>query len=194
MTDHMHFASLVDRWKPSRFVQVGSFDGVTDNALLPYIRKHKWTGIAIEPVADAYARLCKNLKATCLNVAIHPTQNEGTLWVDAKKPALSSFVREVNFVPKLPTRRIEVAALQQITVPCKTLTSIFETAGKIDLLDIDVVAFDFEVIRSLDLKMFRPKIIRYSHRWIDKHEPVRYLSRFDYKCLTDRNYTVAWRD
>ena len=162
------------------FVEVGANDGKQHDHLRPMILSRPWTGIMVEPVPYVFERLQRNYghldRLALANVAI--ADRDGRLpffhlapageeerarlpdWYDA----LGSFSRDAvlghaKHIPDVERRLVETE------VPCLTFTSLCERHGvnRVDLVLIDTEGYDWEVLRSIDLGTYRPRLIVYEH-------------------------------
>lgn len=183
------------------FVQVGANDGVTLDPLRTQIERRRWTGIMVEPVPYNFERLAQRYGS-------HPriqlemcaiAEESGELpfyYIPEPEPgeeiwpwyhALGSFRREVlishtMYIPDIEERVAEVK------VPCKTFNSLCEERGlpHLDLLQIDTEGYDYEILRSVDLDSWRPRLVIYEHKHLNLAD--RESAR---KLLTDRGYLIA---
>ncbi len=67
------------------------------------------------------------------------------------------------------------ADLLQIKVPCLTLNQLIEKHSfhALDVLQIDVEGHDLQVLETIDLDKYRPKIIQFEHGHLSRREIVR---------------------
>lgn len=192
---------LYARAHPRAFVvQIGAHDSSQLDPLRPYILKHGWSGILVEPMPEVFQRLKQNYAEVdgllFENVAIAPedgsmdihyvpqTTDEGLPpWYDA----LASFRRDVllkhkEFIPDIEDR-IETAS-----VPCLTFDSLCakNEVTTIDVIQIDTEGFDFEIIKLIDLDRFRPALLQFEELHMDdatRRECIRHLESFGYEAL-----------
>ena len=130
--------------------------------------------ILIEPNPFAYARLEKTYEGlpdvTLIQAAIGERDGTANLYRVKKTDRMASqvdwnllfasFYRE-----HLERHGIKPDQIEQITVPCRSLSSLVAELGltKIDLLQVDTEGFDAEVVRmALKLPM-RPDCINFEH-------------------------------
>ena len=78
-------------------------------------------------------------------------------------------------------------ALKTITVPALTLESLLSKhrVERVDLLQIDTEGFDFEIIKMIDFKRFKPEIIHYENNFLNRRQKSE-CSRI----LGDQNYAL----
>jgi len=182
------------------FVQIGAFDGRAGDPLRRLVRRHHWRGILVEPQPTAFQTLQSNYAGeTTLqfyNVAIGPTDGELTLYTRRDGDvSVASTTRHLLIKPGHPENK--VVALQ---VPCWTLQTLLANAkapSHIDLLQIDVEGFDYEIIRSIDFSRIKPAIIRYEHVILsqrDRNACLSLLASHGYRFLLEDRDTTALLD
>jgi FkbM family methyltransferase len=158
------------------FLQIGAFDGVSNDVLYPLVRKYGLRGFLVEPQKDAFARLKANYsdvpRLVFVNAALGSTDGtvpfyrikpeaQGPPWL----PQIASFDKDVimkhtSQVPGLET------LLQVENVPCMTFSSLYQKFGidRIDLLQIDAEGYDAELLRLFDIPSRLPAIVRFEHK------------------------------
>jgi FkbM family methyltransferase len=192
------------------FIQIGSNDGVEQDSLRTTIVSHDWNGILVEPVPYLFASLKRNYerydRIRLENVAIadrdgklpfyHLPQTDHTQeglprWYDG----LGSFKRDViltsaEFIPDIERRLI--------TTQVPTLT--FDTLCKrnnvdhVDLLQIDTEGYDYELLKLIDLKRYRPRLLIYEHKHLsatDRAACLEYLASHGYDTMSEMMDTWA---
>lgn len=166
------------------FVQVGAMDGVSFDAIYPFISHYKWPGLLIEPMPDQFAALKENYLghpgADFANVAIADYNGTITMrYLDPSFVADGRLPREAlgmsttstnpnHFVPDVVRDELKphlLAATRTIEVPCQTLQSLLDEKGivRIDLLICDVEGADWMVLQQLDLSRYRPQVIFFEY-------------------------------
>ena len=163
---------MAQRGDALRFVQIGANDGVVGDPLRSYILERGWTGILVEPQPAVFAQLKANYsecadRLVFENLAIGPSEtvplyvpiqpvnraSNKAYGTGAASSNAAVTARQLNLAPK---------DLQRIDIPAITLDKLFEKHGlaELDLLQIDAEGFDWQVLKTLDLKRFRPAIIQ----------------------------------
>ncbi|MGH8508681.1 MAG: FkbM family methyltransferase [Gammaproteobacteria bacterium] len=163
------------------FVQIGANDGVTHDFLHRYIQTYRWRGILVEPV-PAY---CDLLRARYQGVpavvieqsAISSSEGTRTLYriedPAAELPAWSKGLASLH-LDVIKKHRWVIPDLEDVIVAepvrCLTLESLLRKhqVEKIDLLSIDTEGHDFEVIKQIDFTRFRPRMIVYEHKHLQR--------------------------
>jgi len=119
-----------------------------------------WRGINIDANADLINE-CRRVRRQdiCVRAAVSDSERE-VVFHKAKDDAVST-IDETRLVEW--KKHFEFSDDDQETVVTRTLTSILDehwkNGNEIDLLSIDVEGHDFNVLKSLDLSKYRPKII-----------------------------------
>jgi FkbM family methyltransferase len=170
----------------ARFVEVGSNDGEQHDHLRPYILGRNWTGVMVEPVPYVFERLQHNYAAVAdrvrlANVAVADHDGEVTFFHLVAPPddltgqglpdwydGIGSLSRE-NLLRHADTIADVEDRLVETRVPCLTLDSLLarNELDAIDLLLIDVEGHDWEILRTVDLERWRPRMIVYEHFHLD---------------------------
>lgn len=198
------------------FIQIGSFDGVTNDPIRQFIERYRWRGILVEPQKQAFQKLRENYsnhsQLIFLNRAVadkdgtrdfYHVRNEGKLPFWSEQIASLKFetilkhrygVPDYGIMEGIPNieNLIEVER-----VDCITLDTLFRTSGaeSVDLLQIDAEGFDYEIIRTIDFRRMTPAIIHYEHMHLSKREQnecIEYLMDHGYRVATEFENTIAY--
>jgi FkbM family methyltransferase len=196
--------ALARRQKDVFFLEVGANDGVSEDMLHHFIKRYRWSGIALEPLPQVFATLqstnrnSKNVIPLC--AALADRDGMMTIWhvlpgtdVPAFCNMLGSFSREVVL-----SHRSAFPAIEQHVVEDKVQALCFETLvrrfniERIDVILIDTEGYDFEVLKQIDFRRFLPSIVIYEHVHLtnkEKRESKALLEKFGYQlynsCHTD---------
>jgi FkbM family methyltransferase len=167
-------ASYDARGEKVTILQVGACDGVNNDPIRHHVAKGSSRAILIEPNHFAFARLQKTYaglpNVTLIQTAIGEQDGEAHLYRVKKTEKMDSEVdltlQFASFYREhLEHRGFLPSEIEQITVPCRSLSSLVAELGltKIDLLQIDAEGFDAAVVR-MALKMpVRPDCINFEH-------------------------------
>lgn len=167
-------ASYEARGETITILQVGACDGANRDPIHHYVIRGSTRAILIEPNPLAYARLEKTYaglrNVTLIQTAIGERDGTANLYrvknigqtasQDAWNLLFASFSRE-----HLERHGIKPEQIEQITVPCRSLSSLAVELGltKIDLLQVDTEGFDAKVVRmALNLPK-QPDCINFEH-------------------------------
>ena len=130
------------------FLEMGALDGVLYSNTKMFEDLLGWSGVLIEPIPDAFAKLQKNRPGCKLfQVAVSP--HEGTL--DMYSQGAVSSVKETTtqtfFDFWHAGRNIQV-----LQVPSRRLDSILHEAGvkRIDFWSLDVEGSELDVLQTMD--------------------------------------------
>ena|GEM_PF-995929 len=188
------------------FIQVGAYDGVTDDPICGYIRRYGWRGILLEPQRDAFLLLQKNYsdqpQLRLLNAALaaqEGVQDFYTVKDVGELPAwsgqIASFKLENVLKHKFAIPNID----NQVKVErarCFTFNTLLDQAGerKVDLLQVDAEGLDFEIIKTIDFTRFKPRILHYEHKHLsdrDRDECIFHLVSNGYRIAVGFYDTTA---
>ena len=176
--------SLLDETSPGIYVDVGCHDPIrSSNTLSLYL--HGWHGINIDANPGLIARfkatrirdiaVCAAISDEEREVVFHEFEDElvSTLSTDVLPEWQSKWKKRGERVVK--TRTLD-AVLQEHLAP----------GTQIDLLSVDVEGHDLNVLRSIDLDVFRPKLVIVEMHHLDlehlTHSPInRHLEARDFR-------------
>lgn len=206
------FKKIVDRLDLESdeffFVQIGSNDGVIHDPLFQYIRKYRWRGILVEPVAFYFKRLVDNYqhdeRLIFENVAISDDEEsrdlykvkEGLDFLPKWTTGLGSF-----YLPVLLKHQWAIPDLEKYIVKeqvrCKTFNRLMEDhqVERIDLLMIDTEGYDFEIIKQIDFNRLKPATIIYERKHLVKTnllECEKLLRDHRYSLISHLSNTIAY--
>lgn len=185
------------------FVQIGAHDGTQQDPLHELVLEHRWAGIMVEPVPYVFERLSRNYghlpHIVLENVAVGAEDGAVPFYhladtADAGRPglpiwfdALGSLNREVvmahrRFIPDIDERLVETE------VPAITFESLLRRhdVNAIDVLLIDTEGYDYEILKRVDFKRVRPKVIIYESVHLsgdDRRESTARLASFGYDSI-----------
>lgn len=177
------------------FVQVGANDGVFVDPLRPFIAKYPWRGILVEPQPDVFERLVNNYRPYAdrlifENVAISEDKSGLILYRApqglVKDGVYASSVASSDASTAAKQLGIAVKNLEKVVAPCLTLDELVAKHGfsSIQILQIDVEGYDWQVLRTLDLKLTMPSIIQFESGHLtraDCNKTVDHLTRHGYE-------------
>jgi FkbM family methyltransferase len=218
-------AVFADRYPEPFFVEIGANDGDHHDHLRPFIVSKPWRGLMVEPVPHIFAKLQANYAAiervTPVNVAIG--DRDGQLpffhladpeeqghdglpdWADG----IGSFSRDV-----LLSHAHAIPDVEQLIVQTEVPTVTFDTlcrrhdVDQVDLVLVDTEGYDRQILESIDLRAWRPRLVVYEHFHLSADEQSACLAYmresgyetmgegFDTFCLdasVDDDLTRAWR-
>jgi FkbM family methyltransferase len=189
------------------FVQIGAFDGRRYDPLYAWIRAYGWRGLLVEPQPRFFDELVENYRDVegldFRRIAVGVRKERRPFYTVALEEGvtrdagmIASFDRETllshrKFIPGLDS------LLRSEEVECEALNDLLAQvpSDHIDLLQIDVEGFDYELIRVLDLDRFAPSIVRFEHLHLttELHEDaVGRLVDHGYRVCLEENDTLAY--
>ncbi len=193
------FSTLHRRTPNLFFVQIGAFDGLTDDPLASYVHRYRWRGMLVEPQREAFEALQRNYAACegliLENVAIGNSNDVLTLY-RLKEECAHLFGRDRRLIASSSVEHVvrhlaadvhADEALERVDVPCTTLPNLLAKhhIDKIDLLQVDAEAADASILRSLDLDSIHPAIIRFEYVNLDAESVLASV-----ELLRARNYKL----
>lgn len=162
---------LARRQKNVFALQVGANDGVSHDPIHHYITKYGWQGLLLEPLPDIFEKLQRNYRSrdgiTLRNAAL--ADKDGAMTFYRIKPGpevpefcqlLGSFSRDTILWHKHIFPAIESHIVEQ-SVEALSFDSLVEQhgIGKIDVILIDTEGYDYEVLKQIDFRRFRPSLV-----------------------------------
>ncbi len=177
--------TLAKEKKEVFFIQIGSNDATHGDPLRPFILQKQWAGIMVEPVKYVFDRLEKNYHdfkdLIFENVAIarengiqdfyYLAESEDDLppWYDQLGSfSMDHILRHADQIPNIWEYIVSTK------VPCMTFQALCDKhkVEHIDLIQIDVEGYDFEIIKTIDFKRYRPTLIHYEHMHLSQDDRV----------------------
>ena len=137
-----------------RFVDVGSFDGVTYSNVLG-LAKAGWRGLMIEPMPEN-AQQCRN-------------EHRNRPWIEIEQMACSDKQGSINMFFEREGSRIARPGQPQMQIPTDTLDAILikhNFTPEFDLLVIDTEDYEQPVLKGFTLDRWKPLLcIIETHHW-----------------------------
>jgi FkbM family methyltransferase len=180
------------------FLQIGAFDGQTDDDLHDLVVRYKLRGVLVEPQPAAFSRLAETYRnepqVTLLQAAI--AESEGVRELYCRRGVASmaaSFHRDHLRRHGIPDD--EIVARH---VSCLTVESALQAGGfdSIDFVQIDAEGYDWPIIRSIDFAKIRPAILRFEYRNMSSSDAdacLEHLARHGYHFLVEPRDIIALR-
>lgn len=190
------------------FVQIGAFDGKTGDQIYPYVTRHDWRGIAVEPQPWYFAKLQETYRGRegieLRNVAIAERPGHRSLYaIDPQVPDLPAWTGGIASFDRGHLERAEVHGpdgenvIEELTVECIPVSDLLAGVERVDVLQIDVEGFDAEVIRLFPFSAYRPSVVRFESFCLSRsdHEAaVERLAGYGYKLAVTGVDTIAWHE
>lgn len=160
-------------YKPDGFyIEIGAFDGVTFSNSF-FFEQIGWKGVLVEPLPGKYAACVANRPNSTVVHAALGKDADGKITIKEPIGALNgvplgtyayvrSSARHKNQVANIAER------LQSHQVPFRTFESVMQQSGiepqmEIDFISIDCEGMDFEILQSIDLTRWQPRLILVEH-------------------------------
>lgn len=159
------------------FVDIGAYDGETFSNSLFFERSMGWTGLCVEPLPSAFAKLKATRKAICENVCVADFEGEAE-FTEADDPGRNEKMlsglskqfdnRHLRFMQQLSvaqtTRTAKVTQLSKLLEKHK----LFE----IDYCSIDTEGAEIPILTELDLERFRIAVLTVEDNSEDSRLPT----------------------
>lgn len=187
-------------------LQVGANDGVHDDPVSHFIRKHHWSALLVEPVPRIFATLTQNYAnqpgIQFANVAISDRdETKPFFFIDDPHHELPAWASEVgSFIHDLVTTHISGrdvrSFIREIQVPCLTPASLLQQhqIQKVDVVVVDAQGYDDRILLQLPLSSIRPVMIIFEHCLLSdtqRQTCQTFLNQHGYQLESDRWDTLA---
>lgn len=166
------------------FVEVGANEPISIYSQTWHLEEIGWTGILIEPINEIFQDIVvKRKNSIAYNVACDSPENIG--FAELKIPFVSAGVLDTGKAAlEVEIDHCGFSEYKKETVRVVTLDSILAEhhIERIDFLSIDVEGKELDVLRGLNFKKYRPRLILLEDRlvFLNKH---RYLKNNGYKLV-----------
>jgi FkbM family methyltransferase len=166
------------------FVQVGANDGVSFDFLYDFLSEREPFGLVIEPVEEYFTELTENFKnfkhVKPVRLAVHRDLNLINIY-KIKKSALikypdwvkglASFSKtnllKFDFLNEEDIETESVSAMPFMDIISKNLTDY-----DLDYLQLDTEGYDYEILKMVNFKIIRPKVIKLEIVNLNKDEQI----------------------
>lgn len=164
--------------KEFSFIQIGANDGISFDFLYEFVIFRKSSGLVIEPVSDYFRELVFNYKdypdIIKINKAIHPFEKSKKIFKikETSRHKYADWAKGIASFDENHHLKINISKedMEEEIVLADTLANIiadFYSNKKIDYLQIDTEGYDLEIIKMLDFKIIKPRVIKYEHAHLD---------------------------
>ena len=175
--------------KTGLYVDVGAYHPLElSNTYLLYKRKWKGINIDINSLSIEYFDFLRSNDIN-LNLGVARKNSTKIIYFQKNKSPL-------NTLNLMHAKKIFSNTFKQKKIKTKTLTNILDKTKfkrkEIDFLNIDTEGSDLEVLKSLDFKKYKPKLI--CVELIDHFGPdqKKIKKHKIYKFLKDKKYKLVW--
>jgi FkbM family methyltransferase len=178
-------------------IVIGANNGMIEDFLTKYVKKDNTISLMVEPVKHLFNSLQENLKEyknlLFENSAVYKKNGKKQFYLVQQSDKLpewtgglgsfskTNILSHANQVPLLKSKLIKE------TVNCITFSALIKKYkfSKINVLQIDVEGYDFELLKTINLQVHRPELIIIEILHITVYEAY---SMVDYLVLN--NYSV----
>jgi FkbM family methyltransferase len=179
------------------FVDVGAYDGETFSNSLFFERTMGWTGLCVEPLPAAFARLRATRRAICENVCVADFEGEAE-FTEADDPGRNEKMlsglsgqfdaRHLRFMEHLKVARATR------TVQVTRLSKLLERHGlfNIDYCSIDTEGAEIPILSELDLERFRISVLTVEDNSQDERIP-RLMAAKGYDIVTRLEQDIVFK-
>lgn len=174
------------------FVEVGANEPKTDYSQSWHLESQLgWKGILVEPNPElAQKARMERPNSKVFEVACVSDTNQDSIHLYIPLVDGSEVTGHASIGKNIDD--FEYTSHRDVKVKAQTLNAVLEELNvkSIDLLSIDVEGAEMEVLKGLDLKKYRPRLIilEDKHVYLDKHK---YLTKRDYR-LVKRTTLNCW--
>lgn len=155
------------------FVEVGAYDGETMSNTLFFERFLGWSGVCVEPLPSAFAKLSSMRTALCVNAGVSDYEGEGE-FADVDMPAHYGKMYS-GLVDNYDERHRQfinnyAQGGQRLKVKVRRLGDILDESGIrcIDYMSIDTEGSEIKIIRSLDWTRFDVDVVSIENNYQDQ--------------------------
>ncbi len=187
-----HIQKILRKQKNLFLLQIGSNDGMNGDPIFAALTlQPSWEALLVEPVPYLFERLklnyAGNNRVQFANVAIADECTTSTFYyleASAKLhvPGLPAWFDQLgSFDSSHIIKHLGVGVepfIRTLDIPTVSLPTLLEcqNVSKIDVLHIDTEGYDWKILRQLDLKVFRPKVILFEHKHLQESERLEALA------------------
>ncbi len=145
------------------FLDIGAYDGETFSNSLFFEETLGWTGLCVEPLPSAFAKLTARRKAVCENVALADFEGQAEFidcdaGIDQKMLSGLSSHFDARHVQRL--QHVATAA-NAIQVPVTRLGGLLQKHGleHVDFCSMDTEGAELAILDDLDFERFRISVL-----------------------------------
>jgi FkbM family methyltransferase len=183
------------------FLDIGAYDGETFSNTLFFERSMGWTGLCVEPLPSAFAKLAATRKAICENICLGDFEGEADFIEadDLGGPNEQMFSGlAANFDPR-HIIRVEAMTKRRVTRRVK-VTKLSTLLAKHSLFDIDFCSLDVEgaelaILSDFDPERFRVALFAIENNWDDARIPQLMAQKgYELYAKLEQDYVFKRRD
>jgi FkbM family methyltransferase len=178
------------------FLQIGAFDGMSDDDLRGLVVAHQLQGVLVEPQPLAFARLQEVYRdqpqVTLLEAAIAEREGVRDLYCPRGVAGMTASFDRAHL------RKHGIADDEIVAQPvaCHTIESALRAGGleRVDLIQIDAEGYDWPIIRSIDFASIHPQILRFEYRHLSRGDAdacLALLAAAGYRFIVEADDIIA---
>jgi FkbM family methyltransferase len=186
------------------FVQIGANNGITVDPMRPYILKHHWRGVLVEPHPSAFAQLVETYRAepqlAFENAAIADHDGVTVLYAPKHRAGIVDLTRASSFDRAAVARisRHYGTEVEELSLPALTIQSLLAKYGVrcLDLVQIDAEGFDDRIVAMFTRSGVLPAIFHFETGSLPAERTrtcLDLLAELGYRIVTVGVDTVAYR-
>ena len=181
------------------FVDVGAYDGEQYSNTLFYERTMGWSGLCVEPLASAFAKLKAGRSAACENVCVADFEGDAEfLEVDDVGPLEKMFSGlSTHFGPRHLKRLESTRDRVFRRVPVTTLSTLLDKHSlyHIDYCSIDTEGSEFAILSEVDFDRFHISLLTVEDISGDERIPKLMTAKgYDVFARLDQDFVFKRRD
>lgn len=177
-------------------IQIGANDGKINDPYFIHIKRNDWSGLLIEPQVLAFRKLLdlhsNNERIILENMAIDKSESVRELyklsftdqrWAsglssflleDLQKAVESGYVERRSKEDRISVPDDKSTWITSELIKTDTLSNLITKhkidIQKIDMLAIDTEGFDFEILKSIDFTVLKPKVVIYEYTHLNEQK------------------------
>ena len=159
------------------FIEIGAYDGITSSNTYFFEKNLNWHGICIEPVQELYEKIIKNRTAHAIHGCIWHTSGPAlflkVMYPDGRPHELSGLILTYD---KRSLKQLEdywikdkKYMVEKINTHCFLFNELCKNHAYtfIDYLSIDTEGSELDIIKSIDFKTIKIKVIGVENNYQD---------------------------
>jgi len=163
------------------FLEIGAADGVTLSNTYLLEKRFGWTGVLCEPARGWREALIKNRNSTLIFDAIWNMTGATLEFNETSQREFSTINHYSESDSHSPLRKDGSKYLVD-TLSFADLTFNYAIPNDLDYMSIDTEGSEFNIIESIDFKVFRPRVITIEHNYTKNRERIfNLLTSFGYQ-------------
>ena len=170
-----------DNKKENFFIEFGATDGVTISNTYLLEKELSWKGILVEPASIWHQNLEKNRSCIIDKRCIYYKSGEKISFLVVQnnqkaEPGLSSleeYAANGDWASNLRLKNSKKEFVETITLD--DLLDFYDAPKLIDYMSIDTEGSEFDILKSLDFKKRKIKIITVEHNYHKNRRKINYL-------------------